>query len=186
MDIVDKATATQLKNIETRTGKTLAQLNAIVDRSGLAKHGQVRDMLKKDLGMGHGDANLVATLYVRSKEPAAPAGGDPLDEIYAGPKAALRPIHDKLMAVIGRFGDFEVAPKKGYVSLRRKKQFAMIGPGAKARVDVGINMKGVAATDRLVALPPGGMCQYRVSVTDAKEVDAALVGWIRQAYDAAG
>ena len=186
MDIVDKATATQLKNIEMRTGKTLAQLNAIVDKSGLTKHGQVRDMLKKDLGMGHGDANLVATLYFRSKEPVAAAGGDPLDEIYAGPKAGLRPIHDKLMAAIGRFGEFEVAPKKGYVSLRRKKQFAMIGPGTKTRLDVGINMKGVAATGRLVALPPGGMCQYRVSLTDVKEVDAELVGWIRQAYDAAG
>ena len=186
MTDLDKATATQLKNIETRTGKTLAQLNAIVDKSGLTKHGQVRDMLKKDLGMGHGDANLVATLYFRSKEPVAAAGGDPLDEIYAGPKAGLRPVHDKLMAAIGRFGEFEVAPKKGYVSLRRKKQFAMIGPGTKTRVDVGINMKGVAATGRLVALPPGGMCQYRVSLTDAKEVDAELVGWIRQAYDAAG
>lgn len=186
MDIVDKAAATQLKNIETRTGKTLAQLSAIVEKSGLSKHGQVRDMLKKDLGMGHGDANLVATLYFRSKEPVAAAAGDPLDEIYAGPKAALRPVHDRLMAAIGRFGEFEVAPKKGYVSLRRKKQFAMIGPGTKTRVDVGINMKGVPATSRLVELPPGGMCQYRVSLSDAKEVDAELVGWIRQAYDAAG
>jgi len=186
MDIVDKATATQLKNIETRTGKTLAQLNAIVDRSGLAKHGQVRDMLKKDLGMGHGDANLVATLYVRSKEPAAPAGGDPLDEIYAGPKAALRPIHDKLMAAIGRFGDFEVAPKKGYVSLRRKKQFATVGPATRTRVDVGLNMKGVPATERLVELPAGGMCQYKVYVTQVDEVDQELFAWIRQAYDSAG
>ena len=186
MDIVDKATATQLKNIETRTGKTLAQLNAIVDKSGLTKHGQVRDMLKKDLGMGHGDANLVATLYFRSKEPVAAAGGDPLDEIYAGPKAGLRPIHDKLMAAIGRFGEFEVAPKKGYVSLRRKKQFAMIGPGSATRVDVGLNMKDVPATERLVAEKPGGMCQYKVKLTSPAEVDAELVGWLRRAYDAAG
>lgn len=186
MTDLDKATATQLKNIEMRTGKTLAQLNAIVARSGLSKHGQVRDMLKKDLGMGHGDANLIATLYFRSKEPAAAPGADPLEDIYAGPKAGLRPIHDRLMAAIRKFGLFEFAPKKDYVSLRRKKQFAMIGPGTKTRVDVGINMKGVAATGRLVALPPGGMCQYRVSLTDAKEVDAELVGWIRQAYDGAG
>jgi len=58
-------------------------------------------------------------------------------------KALLRPIHEKLMAAIEKFGNFEVAPKKGYVSLRRKKQFAMIGPGSTTRVDVGLNMKDV-------------------------------------------
>ncbi len=103
---------------------------------------------------------------------AAAASGastdDVLAEIYSGPKAALRPIHDAFMAEIGKFGEFEIAPKKGYVSLRRKKQFAMIGPGTKTRVDVGINMKGVKGTDRLVELPPGGMCQYKVAVTDAQ------------------
>ena len=186
MSTVDKALATQLANLETRSGKTLAQLHAFVKRSGLAKHGQVRDLLKKELGMGHGDANLVATLYFKAQEPAPAAGADPLDAIYAGPKASLRPIHDRLMQAVGRLGDFEVAPKKAYVSLRRKKQFAMIGPGTKTRVDVGLNMKGVPETARLVALPPGGMCQYRVAVTDAKQVDAELLGWIRQAWEAAG
>ena len=186
MSELDKALATQLKNLETRSGKTLAQLHALVRKSGLAKHGQVRDLLKKDLGMGHGDANLVAALYFKAQEAPAAAGADPLDAIYAGPKAALRPIHEKLVAAIGKFGDFEVAPKKAYVSLRRKKQFAMIGPGTKTRVDVGINMKGLPATERLMALPPGGMCQYRVTVTDPKQVDAELLGWIRQAWDAAG
>jgi len=90
------------------------------------------------------------------------------------------------MTSIGKFGEFEVAPKKSYVSLRRKKQFAMIGPATATRVDVGLNMKGVPATDRLLAEKPGGMCQYKVKLTDPKEVDAELVGWIRQAYDSAG
>ena len=69
-----------------------------------------------------------------------------LDAIYAGPKAAMRPIHDKLMAAIGRFGAFEVAPKKTYVSRRRKKQFAMFGPATNTRFDVGLNLKGASAT----------------------------------------
>lgn len=185
MNVVDKATQTQLDNIQKKTGKTLAQLFALIRGSGLAKHGEMRDMLKRDLGLGHGDANTLVTVCLREgAEPAAP--GDVLDEIYAGAKAPLRPIHDRLMAAITKFGEFEVAPKKGYVSLRRKKQFAMITPATKTRVEVGLNMKGVAATERLLALPPGGMCGYKVNLADAKDVDAELIAWIRTAYDSAG
>ena len=60
------------------------------------------------------------------------------------------------------------------------------GPGTKTRVDVGINLKGVKGTARLVEQPAGGMCQYKVAVTDPKEVDKELVGWVKQAFDAAG
>jgi len=90
------------------------------------------------------------------------------------------------MTAIERFGELEVAPKKGYVSLRRKKQFATIGPTTKTRVEVGLNMKAVEATAWLIALPPGSMCQYKVHVTAAEEVNPELVAWIRQAYDSAG
>jgi hypothetical protein len=109
-----------------------------------------------------------------------------LNEIYSDKKAPLRPIHDKLMTAISRFGEFEIAPKKGYVSLRRKKQFAMIGPATAARIEVGLNMKGVPVTDRLIAEKPGGMCQYKIKITDAAQVDAELVGWIKHAYESAG
>ena len=191
MSVVDKAIETQLKNIQTKTGKTLDQLGGILRASGFTKHGELRDFAKRELGLGHGDANtLVHVAFKSDGASAAAAAGastdDVLAEIYSGPKAALRPIHDAFMAGIGKFGEFEVAPKKGYISLRRKKQFAMIGPGSKTRVDVGINMKGVKGTDRLVELPAGGMCQYKVGVTNAKEIDKELIGWVKQAFDAAG
>jgi hypothetical protein len=218
-----KALATQLENLQKRTGKSLDELAAIIAKSGLSKHGEVVAMLKRDLGMGHGDANtLVHTLKSRGGAGAGAGGGagaagvggaagaasgagaaaaatkgaaaaaaagtagGELDAIYAGPKAALLPVHQAVMRGIERFGAFEIAPKKTYLSLRRKKQFATVGPATKTQVEVGLNMKGVAATDRLQQLPPGGMCQYRVRLGSVDEVDADLLGWIRTAYDAAG
>lgn len=185
-----KALATQLENIQKRTGRTLAELEKIVRSSGLTKHGEIRDMLKQTLGMGHGDANTLVHHVLKSgggsaAAAAGPAGDDVLAGIYAGPKEALRPIHERFMAEIGKFGEFEIAPKKGYVSLRRKKQFAMIGPATNTRVEVGINHKSLTPTDRLIANPPGGMCQYKVKLTEAEEVDRELIGWVRRAFDAA-
>jgi hypothetical protein len=185
MDI-DKALATQLAKIEKRTGKTLAQLTTIVKNSGLTRHGELVAMLKQDLGMGHGDANTLVHYSLKSAGPGAGAVATPevLDAMYTGTKAGLRPIHDALMAAIETFGPFEISPKKGYVSLRGKKQFAMVGPATNTQVEIGLNMKGVKGTSRLIEQKPGGMCQYKVRVGNAKEVDAELLGWIRQAYDA--
>ena len=188
---MDKALTTQLANIEKRTGKSLNALKTVIEKSGLSKHGEIRDMLKRDLGMGHGDANTLVHYVLKSDgtsaaEAAGQSEGDVLAGIYKGPKEALRPIHDALMTAIHAFGPFETAPKKGYVSLRRKKQFAMIGPATNTRVEVGLNMKDAPATSRLEAMPPGGMCQYKVKLTQASEVDKELLSWLRRAYDSAG
>lgn len=189
MSDLDKAVATQLANIEKRTGKSIAELTAIVKRSGLSKHGELVKMLKTDLGMGHGDANTLVHVVRESDGASATRGlstDQVLDGLYTGPKAALRPIHDALMGALRKLGDFEEAPKKAYVSYRRKKQFAMIGPATNTRVEVGLNVKGLSASARLQELPAGQMCNYKVKLTDAKDVDAELIGWIKVAYEAAG
>jgi hypothetical protein len=109
-----------------------------------------------------------------------------VDGIYTGAKEALRPVHEAIMQKINSLGEFDIAPKKSYLSLRRKRQFAMVGPATNTRIEVGLNMKGISPTDRLEQNPPGGMCQYKVKVTSLGDVDYELVGWIKTAYDSAG
>lgn len=194
MGTVEAAVATQLANIEKRTGKSLAELVRIVKASGFSKHGEIRDHLKATLGIGFGDANALAHYAAKSAAPGAdkaPAlniadSDDIVAALYVGPKAALRPIHDALMAKINAFGAFETSPKKTYVSLRRKKQFAMLGPATNTRVELGLNIKSLPANDRLVEQAAGGMCNYKVKLTDVGEVNAKLVKWVRAAFDAAG
>lgn len=191
MSSPDQAIETQLKNIQAKTGKTLEQLAALAHESGLSKHGEIRDMFKRELGLGHGDANSLTHAVLQSDgtrvaQVKGLEGDTLLDELYPAAKAALRPIHEKLMDEISQFGEFETLPKKGYVSLRRKKQFAMLGPATNTRFEVGINAKGLEADPRLLEQPAGGMCNYKVKVTDAGEVDAELIAWIRQAYEGAG
>ena len=116
----------------------------------------------------------------------ADPGADPLDVLYVGPKAALRPVHEALLARMAGFGAFEAAPKQKYVSYRRNRQFAMIGPATNTRVELGLNVKNLPEHARLQKMPAGRMCDFRVDLTDAAQVDADVVAWLRAAYDAAG
>lgn len=183
----DAALATQLRNIETKTGRTLQQLRELLDASGLSKHGEKRSHLMATLGLGYGDANTVVHLAAQAAaaDDGSSSSDDPLAAIYAGPKAALRPLHEKLVAAIDQFGSHESAPKKAYVSLRRSKQFAMIGPATKDQIEIGLNVKGLPEHARLKVVPPGGMCQYKLRLSDAKEIDKELLGWLRLAFDGA-
>lgn len=179
------AVASQLRNIEAKTGKTFAQLCRLIADSGLSKVGEQRKMLMEGLGLGYGDANTVALLSKEASQPVAP-DADPLAAIYSGSKAPLRTLHEQLSAQIDRFGSYEKALKKTYVSLRRKKQFATLGPATKDQIELGLNAKGLAASERLKALPAGGMCQYSVRLSGPTEIDDELLGWVGSAYDAAG
>lgn len=188
------ALLTQLRNIQAKTGRSIADLHAVIGDSGLAKTGERRSMLMERFGLGYGDANTVVLLHGKplpdltpgaATAPAAPAG-DALEAIYAGPKAALRPLHDAVMAVVRDFGPFEEAPKKAYISLRRSKQFAMVGPATKTQIEIGLNAKGLSGSARLKAMPAGGMCPFTLRLSSTDEIDGELKRWLRTAYDSAG
>mgnify|MGYP001205022646 FL=1 len=183
---MDDALATMIANYEKNTGKPLEAWIDIARKAKLAKHGEIVKMLKDRLGMGHGYANLVAQRVLAGDAPA-PGGEDLVEAQYAGKKAPLRPLYDQLAKAVGKFGaDVELAPKKTYVSLRRSKQFALVQPSTPERLDVGINLKGAAPGGRLEASGSfNAMVSHRVRVTDSKDIDAELLGWLRAAYDQA-
>jgi hypothetical protein len=191
MSSVERAKATQIENIQKRTGKSLEELTELIQTSGLSKHGEIRSMLMEKLGLGYGDATMLVQYVLKTDvqlivQEKGLSTDDVLAEIYSGPKANLRPIHDKLMEAINQFGDFEIAPKKGYVSLRRKRQFAMLGPATNTRFELGINIKDLEADERLIEQPAGSMCNYKIRLTDPVQVDETVLSWVRRAYEKAG
>lgn len=185
----EQARATQLRNIEAKTGRDLAAFRAAIAASGKARHGEVRAWLMEAYGLGYGDANTLAHFAAGGKGPGdapGPADADPLADIYTGKKAHLRAIHEAVVAAIRPWGDFDLAPKKAYVAFRRKKQFAMLGPKTAERAELGINLKEEIASERVVAQKPGGMCQYAVALAHPDDLDAEVLAVLRRAYDAAG
>lgn len=183
---IDAMADKMVANMKEKTGKTLEQWLKIVAKEKIEKHMAIVKFLKSEHGVTHGFANMVAH---HALNPVSQDGDtDLVDQQYSGAKDALRPIYDALVAAINKFGDdVEIAPKKAYVSLRRKKQFAIIQPSTKDRVDVGLNLKGQDTTSRLEASGSfNSMVSHRVRITKKADVNAELKKWLKAAYTDAG
>lgn len=178
---------TMIENLAKNTGKSLEEWITIVNNKGFAKHGEYMKFLKDEQGLTHGFANLIA-LKARAADAGSAANTDDLIVSQYKGKENLYPIYEHLLKAIKAFGsDVEIAPKNNYVSLRRKKQFALIQPSTKTRIDLGINLKGVEPEGRLESSgSASAMCSHKVKIEQLKDADKEVISWLKVAYDAAG
>ena len=137
--------------------------------------------------MTHGYANFVSH---KTRESDA-ASHDPDDLVtmqYSKGKEHLRPILDKILEAVKGFGDdVEVAPKKASVSLRRKRQFALVKPSTKTRIDLGLKYNAAPDSERILDSGSfGTMCSNRVILTSVEEVNDELIAFLKTAYEQAG
>jgi Domain of unknown function (DUF5655)/Domain of unknown function (DUF4287) len=182
----DEMANAMIANLKSKTGKTLEQWIGIAKKSGAARHSEIVKLLKTDHGLTHGFANLVAHKTLKSDAGSVSETTDLVAAQYSGDKAALLPIYEALVKSAKGFGDLEIAPKKAYVSLRRSKQFAIIQPSTKTRVDLGLNMKGVPAKGRLEKSGSfNAMVSHRVRLEKAGDVDKDVKDWLKQAWSQA-
>ena len=148
------------KGILEKTGKSVDHWIKIVNDSKIEKHREIINFLKSSHGFTYGYANFVA-LKARKSDAGSHDAGDLLANQYKG-KEILKPIYDKLVAAISGFGDdITRTPKKDSVSMIRKRQFALIKPATKSRIDLGLKLKGVPTNDRLENSGPFGTNRQR-------------------------
>ncbi|MBI1341415.1 MAG: DUF4287 domain-containing protein [Terrimonas sp.] len=183
---MQKAAKTQLDNIEKNTGKKISEWISVVNKSGFSKHGELVKFLKEKHGFTHGNANLLVHVAKQSHAGAVDDTDELIDGQYQG-KELLRSWYEMIMEKVRDFGeDITIAPKKAYISIRRKKQFAIIQPSTKERLDIGLNIKGVPPSGKLTASGTwNAMCTHRIKLEQENDINKDLLAWIKKAYDKA-
>ena len=180
MSTSEQQLVTMMENIPAKTGKPLAEWKTIISQSNVSKHGEIVKFLKSNHGVTHGFANLIAAKTLESGEDI-----DLVAEQYSGAKASLLPLYEEVLKFVQSLGtDVEVAPKKASVSLRRKKQFALVIPATKSRLDLGLALKGEEPQDRLETY--NAMCSHRVKLESSEDFDQQIRDWIKLAYTRSG
>lgn len=183
---VDKAMQSMIDNLPKNTGKNLEEWITIVNKENMDKHGEIVKFLKVEHGLTHGFANLIAHKSKGSDAGSTENKEDLIEKQYQG-KEHFKSFYDKLISEILTFGkDIEIAPKNSYVSLNRKKQFALLNPASKTRFEIGIILKGQEAKGKLEAEKPNAMCSHKINVTEITDIDSEVFDWIKAAYENAG
>lgn len=177
---MDAALQTMIRNMPEKTGKSLEEWKELLKTKSFTKHSEAVKFLKEEYKVTHGFANTIVSL---SKEDNA-APEDLVTEQYKG-KETIFPVYKKLTEVVKTFGtDVTITPKKTSVSLIRKRQFALIKPATKTRIDLGFKLPGKETTERLENSGPfGTMCTHRVRLESTNDVDNELINWLKEAYE---
>ncbi|SEL26692.1 DUF5655 domain-containing protein [Parapedobacter koreensis] len=183
---MEQAEKTMMENLYKHTGKAFEYWIALVKQENFEKHGQIVKFLKEQHGFTHGFANFVA-LKARATDAASVDDKDELIQKQYQGKEHLRPLYDRLISEINGFGnDVEIAPKNAYVSLRRKKQFAILQPATKTRFEIGLNLKGEPAQGKLEAIATANaMCSHKINLHSAEDIDQETLHWLKTAYERA-
>jgi predicted transport protein len=168
-----------------KTGKTLDQWKLLLSQQSFSKNGEYMTFLKSEHAITHGFANFI-TLKFREADAASSDADDLVANQYKG-KESLKSIFNKLLMTITRIGsDVEVVAKKSAVSFRVKRQFTLIQPSTKKRIDLGLKLNDTPHSERLETSGPfGTMCTHRVQLTELEHVDNELIKWIKEAYEQA-
>jgi len=179
---------TMISNMPEKTGKSLDEWRSVLSKTDLQKHGEIMKLLKGEHGVTHGFANTITQLYLKPEllAPKSESTDDADAKLLKG-KEGIVDIFSKAKALFeGINGEVEFAYKNTYISMRTpKKQFALLQPSTKTRVDIGLNLKGVEPAGIVEAAGSwNSMVSHRVKLTEPSQVDSTLGEWIQKAYDA--
>lgn len=180
----------ELKN---KTGRSVDEWLALVKKSGPPTEKERRQWLKTAHGLGTNSAWWIAERAAgKGAEEDTPEGylkaaEGYVDEMFAGPKSALRPIYDKLLKLGLQIGkDVKACPCQTIVPFYRNYVFAQIKPTTQTRIDMGFALGDMKAKGRLI--DTGGFAKkdritHRIPITSVDEIDDEVKRWLRVAYD---
>ena len=111
-----------------------------------------------------------------------------VEAMFAGKKAALRPLYDALLKLAFSIGkDVKACPCRTIVPLYRNHVVAEIKPSTNTRIDFGLALGDTKKTPKAL-IDTGGFAKkdritHRFEITAKEDIDADVKRWLKTAYD---
>jgi hypothetical protein len=181
------------KELPAKTGRSLDEWIAFVKKSGPPTDKERREWLKKEHKFGTNSAAWIAEraegkgMEEDSPEAYLKAAERWVEAMFSGPRAALRPVYDRLLQVTLAAGeDVKACPGKTAVALFRNHVFAQIKVSTNTRIDLGLAL-GNMKTPKLL-IDTGGFAKKdritrRIEVKSKADIDEGLKRWLKKAWE---
>jgi Domain of unknown function (DUF5655)/Domain of unknown function (DUF4287) len=182
-----------MKELPEKTGRSVEEWIALVQKSGPPTEKERREWLKKEYKLGTNTAWWIAERADgKGSEEDTPeaylkAAAAWVEAQYVGPRAALRPIYDELLKLGFSLGnDVKACPCKTMVPFYRNHVFAQIKPATNTRIDLGFALGDMKTPKRLI--DTGGFQKKdritcRIEVKSKADIDDELKRWLKKAYE---
>ena len=180
--------------LKAKTGRTLQEWQAHIVTHGPADLAGRREWLKTRYKLGTNTAWWLAEradgqpTWDETPEAYLAIAPTYVDEMFAGPKAALRPLADALMRLARDVADdIRFCPCKTIIPFYREHVIAEIKPAARTRIDFGLALgPDQPFTARLKdtgGLEKKNRITHKVEITKPTDIDAGVRKWLAAAYD---
>jgi len=182
-----------MRNLLERTGKSADEWVAIVRKQGPPDEKARREWLKTAHGFTTNYAGWIAELSVgKGRDHTDPdeylaSAEKYVEDMFAGKRAALRPVYDRLLKLgLATGKDVKACPCQTIVPLYRHHVFAEIKPATNSRIDMGFALRDRKPTGRLV--DTGGFAKknritHRIPLASVDDIDDDIARWLTIAYD---
>lgn len=186
-----------IQTLREKTGRSLEEWMAFVKKAGPGDEKARRLWLKQEHGLGTNTAWWLAERasaepgYTWDDDPDAylRMAGEYVESMYAGPKAGLRPLYDRLLELALAIGpDAKACPCKTIVPIYRNHVIAQIKPTTRTRIDFGLALAKHKGKLPARLIDTGGLAKkdritHRIEVSSPSDIDAGLEKWLKIAYD---
>lgn len=183
-----------IASLPEKTGRSLDEWLALVEKKGPASEAERAAWLKAGHGLGTNWAGWVAARSVgKGLEDSDPdaylaAAEAYVENMYAGAKAGLLPIHERLLELGLSIGpDAKACPCSTIVPLYRNHVFAQIKPSTRTRIDLGLALAACSKKIPTFIIDTGGAAKkdritHRIPIASLDDINADVERWLGIAY----
>lgn len=177
------------ESMQERTGHTLPEWVSLVNSSGIDPLDQkaVRRWLKDEHGVLQNSQWAIADAAARAAGWERPSVEESIDQQYTGPRAALRPLFDRVREIVESFGDdVGMEGRATYIPFVRRRQFAAVAAATRTRIDIGLRFSEAPVSKRLVPAKAPGQATHKLSIISVDQITDEVKRLLRIAYDQNG
>jgi hypothetical protein len=173
-----------IDNLKASTKKDLNAWLAEIRSLGITKRNDIINALKNDYAFGHMNASLLAGIYLNGGKPVYGSTDDLLENQFAKAEA-MREIYEAVINFVKQnFPGATVLPKKTYVSILEKREFAAINIKPK-ELRIGFDLGDRPFDDTVTKSKltgPMPRISHMVVVTGKESLNKDLITLLRESH----